>query len=267
MIKLLNVAEKKPVLHTSAMFPSSRYCTSLVMPLAMHPSNKNGVIVYDLTVDPAALLSLSADEIRERLYTPRDQLPEGVERIPLKTIHINRCPVVATTALLDDSIAERLQIDLSAARGFYQQLVNASGLDSKLQEVFLQSEFPQRNDPDVMLYSGGFFSDADRDTMNQVRRCNPDELASQTFSFADNRLDEMLFRYRARNYPDSLNESEFEQWEEFRYQRLTDPEAGSGLVMKDYFDNINTRLADDSLSDKHRHILEELLAYGDELLA
>jgi len=75
--KLLNVVEKKPVLHTSAMFPASRFCTSLVMPLAMHPSNKNAVICYDLAVDPTPLISLNSEQITERLYTPAAELPEG----------------------------------------------------------------------------------------------------------------------------------------------------------------------------------------------
>jgi exodeoxyribonuclease-1 len=266
-IKLLNVVEQKPVLHTSAMFPATRFCTALVMPLAMHPTNKNGVICYDLSVDPEPLLNLSAEQIRERLYTPKDQLPEGVERIPLKTVHINRCPVLATTALLNETLAERLQIDLPASRGFYKQLKNAPALAQTLREVFSHSDFPERSDPDVMLYSGGFFSDADRKTMDQIRRCDPQQLAEQSFFFEDKRLDEMLFRYRARNYPDLLNEQEFEQWQEYRYQRLTDPEGGASLVMDDFFANITARLEDENLPDKHRQLLEALLAYGDELLA
>ena len=267
--KLLNVGTKKPVLHTSAMFPASRFCTSLVMPLLNAPGNSNGVISYDLRVDPEPLLSLSADDIRERMYTATADLPEGVERIPLKTIHLNRCPVIATTALLDDALAERLQLDLGKAREHYQQLITAKNLTEKLMEVFQGHTFPEKTDPDLMLYSGGFFSDSDRTTMNQVRACSPEQLSERTFVFEDNRLQEMLFRYRARNFPDSLNGQEFEQWQEYRYQRLTCPDtnAGNHLVMDDYFQYIHEKLADESLPDNHRSILNQLLAYGDELLA
>ncbi|GIR14560.1 MAG: hypothetical protein CM15mP25_3150 [Gammaproteobacteria bacterium] len=34
------------------------------------------------------------------------------------------------------------------------------------------------------------------------------------FSFADQRLPEMLFRYRARNFPDTLSDEEAAQWRE-----------------------------------------------------
>jgi exodeoxyribonuclease-1 len=265
--KLLDVVAQKPVLHTSGMIPATRFCTTLVMPLAEHPSNKNGVLVYDLTVDPQPLLELDAEQIRERLYTPKAELPEGVERIALKTVHTNRCPVVAPTSLLDEQVAERLRIDLPAARRHYQQLRQAADLQQKLQQVFANSDFPSRSDPDLMLYGGGFFSHADKSTMDKIRACTPEQLAEQTFAFEDGRLGEMLFRYRARNYPDSLNEEEFEQWQEYRYQRLTDPEGGGSLVMEQYFALIEEKLQDDSLPQAKRQLLHELLAYGDELLA
>ncbi|MEE8056236.1 MAG: exodeoxyribonuclease I [Pseudomonadales bacterium] len=262
----LNVAEKKPVLHTSAMFPASRFCTTLVVPLAMHPSNKNGVICCDLSVDPSPLIELTADQIRARLYTPTAELPEGVERIPLKTIHTNRCPVVATSKLLDDVVTARIQLDLSQAHKHYQQLMQVKGLNSKLAEVFAHQDFPQSTDPDVMLYSGGFFGHNDKNTMSQVRSSSPEALRDNTFCFDDDRLAEMLFRYRARNYPNTLSADEKQQWEEYRYQRLTDSEAGASIVMEDYLETVHRLLDDAEVSDRDRGILEKLLEYSDAVL-
>jgi len=44
--------------------------------------------------------------------------------------------------------------------------------------------------------------------------------------FRDKRLPELLFRYRARNWPDSLSSSERGRWDEFRRQRLGNPAPG-----------------------------------------
>lgn len=52
------------------------------------------MIVYDLSVDPSDMLSMSAEQIRERVFVSQQDLAEGEARIPLKVIHINRCPVV-----------------------------------------------------------------------------------------------------------------------------------------------------------------------------
>lgn len=82
--QLLNLYKPQAILHTSGMYPSTICNTTVVYPLAQHPNNKNGIIVFDLRYSPDDLITLSADEIIERLYTPRDQLPEGVKRIPLK---------------------------------------------------------------------------------------------------------------------------------------------------------------------------------------
>lgn len=264
---LLNVVDNTPVLHASAMFSASRFCTSLVMPLAVHPTNKNAVICYDLSVDPSDLVALSADDIRERLYTPAAQLPEGTERIALKSVHTNRCPVVATSKLLDEQTAARIQLDLPAARQHYQQIKKAPGLTAKLAEVFSVQDFTQHTNPDLMLYSGGFFSQHDKQQMAEVRGSSPQELATHSFSFEDKRLDEMLFRYRARNFPDTLNGEESMQWDEFRFQQLTEPADDKTLVMDEYLAIINTRLAEPDCSERDKALLHKLLEYSDWLLS
>ncbi|WP_101759665.1 exodeoxyribonuclease I [Oceanicoccus sp. KOV_DT_Chl] len=264
---LLNVAEQKPVLHTSAMFPASRFCTTLVMPLAMHPTNKNGVIVYDLQANPESLISLSAEQIAERLYTPAAELPEGVERIPLKTIHTNRAPVVATSQLLDEAVAARIQLDLPQARQHYKQLKQAQGLTAKLAKVFAQQDFPVRTDPDLMLYSGGFFGQDDKSVMAQIRSSSPQELMENSFCFEDGRLAEMLFRYRARNYPEYLSPDEQLLWQEQCYQRLTDPDGGASIAMEAFLEMVHGLLEDEATSARDQAILEQLLDYSDQLLA
>jgi len=266
VLALLNPVEKIPVLHTSAMFPASRLCTSLVMPLTRHPTNKNGVIAYDLSEDPTELINLSADEIRKRIFTSSADLPEDVSRIPLKTIHANRCPVVATSKMLDETVAQKISLDLPLARSYYKQLKAEPKLGEKLSEVFLKAEFPPQNDPDVMLYSGGFFGKNDKEVMSIIRSSTASELRDQRFHFEDKRLAEMLFRYRARNFPDSLTEDELLMWNEFRFQRLTEPDGGGSIVMDKLLEEVDVYLSRDDLEDKDRQVLEQLLAYTDILL-
>lgn len=263
---LLDIIAKKPVLHTSARFPASRLCTTLVMPLAPHPTNKNGIISYDLTVDPEPLLTLSAEEIRERFYTPADQLPAGQTRVALKVIHINRCPVIMTAKLLDDTVSARLSIDRQQTWEHYQQLLQAKGLTAKLQAVFATTDYPELTDPDLMLYSGGFFSDTDKQTMDDIRASTPEALAKQTFHFEDPRLNDMLFRYRARNYPQSLSTQESQQWEDYRLAQLHHA-SNDGLTIDQYRLMIQQKMANHNCSEREQKILEDLLKYGDELLS
>lgn len=268
---MLDVNSMKPVLHVSGMFGAQHDNIALIAPLAMHPTNKNEVICFDLMADPAVLVEESAATICERLYTRNEDLPEGIARPGLKTVHLNRCPLLVTAKMADPETASRLGISgdrcrkhLALLREFHA--ADAGAFEHKLQSVYSRREYQEITDPDRMLYSGGFFSAADKRLMDQVRDSAPEELANSSYPFEDSRLPEMLFRYRARNFPDSLSGEERAQWEEYRFQRLTEPGEGASLCMEDYQHMIEALVASGELSSEQCQLMEQLLEYGDSLL-
>jgi exodeoxyribonuclease-1 len=117
-----------------------------------------------------------------------------------------------------------------------------------------------------MLYSGGFFGDADKRAMQTIRQTKAELLPQLKLKFADSRLDEMLFRYRARNYPQTLDASEKQVWEEFRYLRLTENSGEGYLTLEQYHEQIEQLQNDATLSDEKRNLLAEMVTYGDQLL-
>ena len=256
--ELLDLGGGKPVLHVSSMYPASRGCIALVVALARHPVNSNGIVVYDLRYDPGPLLSLPPEQIAERLFTPREQLPEGEQRIPLKTVHLNKCPVVVPTNTLTEQAAERWEIDLAAGRAHLQQLNAAAGLERKIQAVFAARRFDSETDPDRNLYGGGFFSDADRRRMQQIRAADPKCLRGLSVSFDDARLPEMLFRYRARNWPTTLTAEERKQWDAYRRGRLTRPGGGGSITLDEYRAQLARMMVDPALGERERAVLSEL---------
>jgi exodeoxyribonuclease-1 len=271
-LAMLDIDAMKPVLHVSGMFGAARHNTALIVPLAMHPTNRNEVICYDLMADPDSLLSPSPEQASEWLFSPASDLPEGVQRPGLKSVHINKCPILVTAKMADRATAERLGIDGDRCRAHLATLrdarrADAAGFTARVQAIASGREFEPETDPDRMLYGGGFFSDEDRRVMDQVREASPEELATTTYSFQDARLPEMLFRYRARNYPESLNDAERAQWEEYRFQRLTEPGAGGSLCMEAYQETIETLVGSGELSLEQCRLMEKLLDYSDSLLA
>ena len=262
---LLNLAHPAPVLHTSGMYPGDVCNTAMIIPLAQHPVNKNGIIVYDLRYDPQALIDLSADEIRQRIYTPRDELPEGVERIAIKTVHINKCPVIVPLNTLNDNSAKRTNIDRDLHQKHLDMLSNASGLVPKLHAVFKDNPFEPISDPDQSLYSGGFFSDDDRERMQTVRESGADKLDGLELNFNDERLPEMLFRYRARNYPETLTEQEQQRWDKYKRKRFTESDGGASITIEDFEQRIKTLQQDPELSASQQQVLSELQTYGEDI--
>ncbi len=266
---LIDIDSAKPLLHISSKFPSQQANCALVLPLAMHPSNRNSVIALNLNQSPEMLLSLGAAELRERLFTAADNLPEGVERLALKEIHLNKTPMLLPPNMLDDSTCERLQIDKALINSHWRRLADLTldekqVLRAKLAEIYAEPGFPERQDPEQQLYAG-FINDEDKRLMYQVRRSSPQELAQSSLQFIDLRLQEMLFRYRARNFPESLSAQESLCWRQFCHQRLTDPALGAGLVWGDFEQRIQQLLAAD-ISEAQKALMTSLLAYGKQML-
>lgn len=262
--KLLDIAARKPMLHISRRYPASRGCAALVVPLAEHPSNPNGVIVYDLSEDPAPLFSLSPEAIRERVFVGAEDLAEGETRIPLKVIHINKSPVILPVSVVTDEVAKRIGIDRERCERHWQALCANAEAGRKAAAVFAEAPPAGPQDPDLMLYTGGFFSPADRQEMQRVRATAPWDLVGASFAFQDPRLEEMLFRYRARSYPDTLSTEEQVLWETYRWNRMNDATLG-GMTLALFAREIE-RLNQVALSARERQILEELVMHVEAMM-
>jgi len=261
--QLLNLHERTPVIHVSRMYPSEYCGTALVIPIAKDPNNNNGIIVYDLRHNPGALINEDADTLRQWLFTPHSELPEGVTRPALKTLHINKCPVVVPENTLNDAAAERLNIDREQHYQHLQQINAAGDLSKKIAEIFTKPDYESNDDPDASLYGGGFFNDSDKRKMELVRDAEPEHLTTLSIPFDDARLPEMLFRYRARNWPESLSPEEQEQWLQYRQQRLTSDNPKI-LSFDRFFAEIEQCQSGD-INEKHQHVLTKLEDYAKKL--
>jgi exodeoxyribonuclease-1 len=233
----------QPLVHISGRFSAARNYLAVVLPLAWHPRNRNALIVCDLQNDPAPLFDLDAENLRRLLYTRREQLAEGQLPVPLKLLHINRCPVVAPMAVLREEDKQRLQLDMSEIASRAARLRdNQATWQEKLQTLYGAEEFTPSEDPEQQLYDG-FIGDRDRRLCEQVRIAEPQALAQQQWPFDDARLPELLFRYRARNFPATLSVDEQQQWRTFCQQRLTAPEWGAPNTLADFDSALQHALA------------------------
>ena len=264
LARQLDPKQQRPVLHVSARYPARLGCIATVVPVAQHPVNRNGIVVFDLRADPTPLLDLTADQIRQRLYTPTAELPEGEERIPLKTVSVNHAPVVVPLGTLTDKAREAWQMDPVSEQAHLQRLQSAPGLQQKLAEVFSESPFEASPDPDQSLYDG-FLSDHDRRLCDQVRKTIPEQLAQLSPGFEERKLHEMLFRYRARNWPQTLSREEKKRWEAYRRERLTRPEAGASIVQGQYARELSRLAIDTTLSPERRAVIDALLDWPQQL--
>ena len=253
---------KRPFLHVSGMFKPEKGCIALVFPLAIHPTNKNEIITWDLAYDPTELTALDADMIRQRMFSRADSLPEGMMRLPIKTIHVNKSPIVISNLkTLSPDMAARWNIDLDQAAQHAKVLETNSPSPELWKQVFDRLKQDQV-DVDEDLY-GGFIGSEDRRTLTNLRQMSPEALAAAAPAFEDDRLEELVFRYRARNFPDSLTEAGAERWETHRGTRLLNGAYGARNVQS-FFDEID--LLSEKADSESEEILSALYDYAERIV-
>jgi exodeoxyribonuclease-1 len=258
------IQDARPFLHVSGMFGAARGNLALMAPLAMHPTNKNELLAWDLAADPSELADLKPEQVRERLFTPTAELPEGVTRLPIKGVHLNKSPIVVSQLrTLRPELAERWGIDLPRAARHAEALRALPDLSLLWPSVYARPADTEARDVDEDLY-GGFVGTADRRRLDQLLRLPPAELALARSGFDDARLPELLLRYRARNFPDTLNDAERAEWQAHRAARLIDG-AGGALSIQGLFDRVDV-LAEQVDDERGQAVLEALYEWAEQLV-
>ena len=253
----------RPLLHVSGRYPTERGCLAIVWPFAPHPVNRNEVIVWDLAHDPEELMALDAAQIRARLFVRQADLPEGTTRLPIKTIHINKSPVVVGKLnTLDPAMAERWGIDRAQADAHAQKAARIGGeMLGVWERVFAREAPAQAPDVDEDLY-GGFLQDDDRRRLQQLRALPPQEMARARPAFRDGRLEELVFRFRARNFPGTLDDVEALRWQRHCAGRLHGG-AGGAMTLSAFQERVD-QLAE-SADERGQALLEALLDYAESI--
>ena len=110
--------------------------------------------------------------------------------------------------MLSRERAQKYGIDLDVAAANLQKL---KAVAPAVQTIFAELAAERRSndaaapsaDPDRSLYSG-FASSGDKARFVQIRSMMPEHLAAEApkFRFDDQKFAEMLFRFRARNWPE-----------------------------------------------------------------
>ena len=262
-------------LHLSGMYPVERGCMAIVWPLAPHPGNKNELIVWDLAHDPEELAGLDAETMRLRIFTRASELPEGMARLPIKTIHINKSPTVIGNLKTLGAAAERWQLDVPQALAHARRAAElAPELAALWPAVFARP--PQQGTPDVDedLY-GGFIGPGDRRALQRLRELPAAQLVARRPTFDDARLEELLFRYRARNYADMLDADDRARWQAHCHERLHGGlgglggvgGVGGGLTLAAYLERIDTlaEAAAERDDERAQALLEALVDYGEAI--
>lgn len=264
---LINLSDNKPFLHTSASYTRKEGCTNIVAPVGMLPHRRDALVVLDLRFDPEPLIKLDAEEIRNRVFTPKSML-KNEDRIPLGILQLGRCPYLAPVSVLDKKAATRLGLDHKEAGLRAKELAHEPQLIQKLLAVFSKPKNELiEADADYRIYSGGFFRDDDKDAMAAVHEAiaalGPTEARPQAYKlpFNDERLIKLIRRLFARNWPSSLSATEKERWRSYCAGRILYPGIEGATDLASFEKTVISLLDNMDTSPKDKSILLKLIDY------
>jgi len=264
--KLINLEEMTPLLHTSGMYSSDKGATRIVAPLTVDAANRNCIYVFDLSHHPRELLELSVEEIRHRLFTPRQE--SSLPRIPLKGLHVNKAPVLAPLSTLTPEAEKRLGLDRKKAEEHGKILRQHPELLQKVRQVFQRDEEQQNSgpeDPDFQIYSGGFFRDEDKQFFEKIQQSRPEDLTSLQVDCSDPRIPEMLRRYIGRNFPNLLEGERKKRWKSFCAGRLLFPPAKGCSDFGELKKRLENYKLSNELNAREKVIIRALSQYAERL--
>ena len=220
VLNIIAPSQPKPFVYASGRYSSSCQKTTVATVIA-EGRTPNSYLVWDLRYDPADFTSLSEAEILGNLTADRaTRRQDDFVPIPIKELSINKCPAVAPLGVLDAASEVRISLSRAEAIGHYHQLNSQAGLVKRLTRAWCKRPaFPPASDVEGKLYDS-FTPKSDQVKIRLVAAADSAGLADLHPNFTDERLDELLFRYKARQCPASLSESEEERWRKFRRAKL-----------------------------------------------
>mgnify|MGYP000891580484 FL=1 len=215
-----------PLLHTSGIYSGKLSCTRLTTALAYHPEYSDRALVFNLDQDPSLLTELETEELKTLIFSKK--LPKGVDRLQIKELAFNKSPMfVPNVYKLENKITDQLQIDIDKCMDNLSYIRdNQTQIKQKIKSIYTNdSERTPALDVDQSLYDN-FIDKADRLICNQIQNLSSDELRDFKPQFKDKKLSKLLLNFKARNFPESLTESEQEEWFEIVQSRVQNGENG-----------------------------------------
>ncbi len=252
--KLVNLDEPVPFVYSSGRFGKAVDFTSIAFPIA--PGSTPGtMLVYDLRHDPNQFSKLTKAEIKSRLFVSWDERKkEGFQAIPVKELAYNKCPAVAPITVVDDAAWQRLNLTKETIDTNFKKL--SSDFTDKVAAAFAEREaYPKSSDVEGQLYDG-FINDRDKIRVEAVRNASEKDLVDFHPDFADDRLNDLLLRYKARNFPKTLSSDEQTIWHEYRQKKFA-------AQAPKYLESLSELVAKYHTDDEKSFLLQELQLWAE----
>jgi exodeoxyribonuclease-1 len=257
-----------PFVYTSSHYPSSYLHTSAAATLS-YDHAKSTATVFDLRYDPNKYINLDPEKLAGLWAYDKNKLPS--ERLPIKTIKVNRCPAIAPLSVLDPSSLKRLDLNKKTISANYSTLQkHKKAFTNKLNEVIkildktqderLKARVPLGPKADIQLYDN--FIPKNDQAKFPAARIQALKSHLDMPDFTDSRLEELFKLYRARNYPSLLDKDEIVWWKKQVKNKLFTAIDDQDSSYNQYIQKLELLKLDNKNNLSKLKVIEELEKYA-----
>lgn len=266
------------VFQTTPFFGKECRMTKPVKPIIVDRKNQSLMHCIDLSASPESiqmLAQMTPDEIRELMFTKKEDLPEGSPAIPLTRIYTNKMPNIrkANDQLLR-TCASKFAYDEEKVRQNIAFINQNKHLARLIQEATM-SDFENNEDPEFNIYSG-FPSKKDDEIMTSLHAfdsSNPGKtrfteipIAEWSKGMTDPSKGTLALRAKYANYLQDLivrNKApinELKTWFRDLENRIVKGENGS-YTFKNFEEDMRQVRIETPLDEEQIEVLDKLEKY------
>ena len=258
-----HVSANSTFLYVSGSVVHWRRGASIMMPIGS--DDKGAVFAYDLFYDPRPLFDAPDEVLLEK-----DSLGDKA----LHRIRLNACPYVwkfDLDGVLTDrqtALMDRMGTKLETLLQHRALIRDKEDFGRRVADAFA-ARWPRDRERDVdqALYDG-FIPRPDRPLLDRILNLvdEPGPRWEET-PFKDERLPELVFRFRARNFPRSLSAEDETRWYQHCRHRIFESKDDKGLTQYEHYVKDLAEARMQCADEKTRKLIYDLEAYGKELEA
>ena len=248
--QLINLENPQAFVYSCGRYPSENNKTTIAFPIA--PAKNGNVLVFDLRYNLEDLL-----KEKQELAKTEPEKAESFYPI-VKELKYNHCPAVAPLGVMKQGDSwKRINLDEATVQKNLEILLRHPEFVERMRTQYEnKDEFPPAADAESALYDG-FLDNADRKTCEAVRNANIKDIAAFHPIFHDERLSKMYVNYKARNFEDTLTETERASWDQYRLEKIKAHQNSYIKALQD----LNAQGADPFLLEELQLWYQSLLPY------
>lgn len=249
LYKLIDVKKLKPIIYVSSSFGAIRHNISFILPIIWNKNNSNILIAVDLFKDVQKLLNTC------KKISFDDFFIKNLFNLGIIFLYLNRCPILAPIQTIRREDCNRLNFNISLFEKNFDLIKNNNFFIKNIEIIFSREKIVnQSSNVDLNIYNS-FFNSHDKNIIKFIRHTEPRSLKNINFIFHDPRLKDLLFRYRARNFWNTLDNYEKKIWLKYCANIL------NPLFLQEYQNKIQFLLKKYSKNLEKVVLLTQLLDY------